>query len=852
MFVVVLVNLPPVQTWLVSQVAESFSKKLNTKVSIKKIDISFFNKLLLRDLLIEDQSKDTLVFAGTAKLSITDWFIFKDKAEIKYLGLDDAIVKMNRTDSVWNYQFLIDYFDTPSTGKTKKQIEFNLKEAHFKNINFIKNDAWIGQNMQVSLKALDLSMQGVDYKNKSIAINNLTLDQPKFSQSDYIGKRPPQSDLSSILNKIPVVSAFKWNNSGWTISVGKIAVKDGRFLNDKETPEPAIAAHFDGLHIDFSSINGSINNLIMQNDTLRGFVNLSAKERSGLIVKELSSNMKFTPDIMEFSNLVLATNKSRLTDYYSMSFKSFNKDMRKFISDVTLKANFKNSYLHSDDLAFFAPPLKAWNREFKLNGEAQGTIENFSIKKMIVETGGAYVDGDLAMRGLPNIKSTFIDFTSRSLRSSYTELSHIIPQLKKINTPDIKALGNINFSGNFTGFLDDFVTYGTLRSNLGTIKADLNMKLPEGGIPAYSGVLSSEKFNIGKFLKNNSLGLISLNGTVDGKGFDIKTINTNFKGTVHSIDFANKNFTNIDITGDFTKKKFNGHFNIDDPKLKINDLDGMLDFSGEDMIINAVADVEYADLKQLGISKNNIGLKGSLNVNFEGNNIDDFLGTASIYNAALQTDATTLMVDSLILSSLKINDKKILRLHSSELDAEIEGNFSIVDLPNSFKFFLSRYYPAYIGKPTYAVSNQDFIFNVRTKNIDKFLPLLDSRIDGLNNSTISGSLNLIKSELVLHANVPTFSYEKKEFSNIILNAEGNIDTLKADFAIDNIRISDSLSFPDTRINISANNNLSFINIKTSAAKTLNDAELNVSILTMNDGVKINFFPSSFIINGKNL
>ena len=76
-------------------------------------------------------------------------------------------------------------------------------------------------------------------------------------------------------------------------------------------------------------------------------------------------------------------------------------------------------------------------------------------------------------------------------------------------------------------------------------------------------------------------------------------------------------------TGDFTKKKFNGHFNIDDPKLKINDLDGMLDFSGEDMIINAVADVEYADLKQLGISKNNIGLKGSLNVNFEGNNIDE-------------------------------------------------------------------------------------------------------------------------------------------------------------------------------------------------------------------------------------
>ena len=847
---IALINMPPVQTWLVNQVADSFSKKLNTKVSIKKIDISFFNKLLLRDLLVKDRSNDTLVYAGTAKLSITDWFIFKDKAEIKYLGLEDAKVNMNRKDSVWNYQFLIDYFASPSTGKAKKQIEFNLKEAHFKNINFIKNDGWIGQDMNVSLDALDISMNGVDYKNKNISINNLFLDKPKFSQSDYKGKRPPQNNLSSILNKIPVISAFKWNNSGWSVSVDKIKINDGRFLNDKETPRLPDPNHFDGMHIDFSNINGTINKLRMHNDTLRGFVNLKANERSGLVVKELSSDMKFTPDLMEFNNLVLETNKSRLTNYYSMSFKSFNKDMRNFISDVTLKANFTNSYLHSDDLAFFAPELKHWNRKFKIQGDAKGTVENFSVKNMILESGGAYFNGDLAMRGLPNIKSTFIDLSSRKLSSSYNEIAHIIPQFKNIKTPNVKALGEINFAGNFVGFLDDFVTYGTLKTSLGTISADLNMKLPTGGIPAYSGKLSSNQFDIGRLLNNNSLGRISLNGTLNGNGFDVKTINTNFKGTVTNIEFAKKSFSNIEITGDFTKRKFNGHFKIDDPKLKINNLDGILDFSGKDMQINAVADLQYADLKSLGISKTNLGLKGLVNVNFAGNNIDDFLGSAGIYNASLKTDSTILEVDSLILTSLKIDNKKILRLHSTELDAEIEGNFSIVDLPNSFKFFLSRYYPAYIKKPSYSVSNQDFIFNVRTKNVDRFLPLFDSRIKGLNNSTFSGSLNLINSELTLHSTVPRFAFDNKEFININLNAEGNSDTLKADFAIDNIILSDSLSFPDTRINISSNNNLSFINIKTSAQKTLNDAELNASVLTMNDGVKINFFPSSFIINGK--
>ena len=67
----------------------------------------------IEGLLLEDQKHDTLVYAGTAKVNITDWFFFKDNATLKYIGLTDAVVNINRTDSVWNYQFLIDYFSIP-------------------------------------------------------------------------------------------------------------------------------------------------------------------------------------------------------------------------------------------------------------------------------------------------------------------------------------------------------------------------------------------------------------------------------------------------------------------------------------------------------------------------------------------------------------------------------------------------------------------------------------------------------------------------------------------------------------------------------------------------------------------
>ena len=115
-----LLQLSGVQTWLVKKIANNLSEQLETKVTLKKVDFRFFDKLLLKELMVEDRKKDTLLFAGTASVNITDWFFLKDTITLNNVGLEDAIVNMNRTDSVWNYKFLLDYFASPSTGKKKK------------------------------------------------------------------------------------------------------------------------------------------------------------------------------------------------------------------------------------------------------------------------------------------------------------------------------------------------------------------------------------------------------------------------------------------------------------------------------------------------------------------------------------------------------------------------------------------------------------------------------------------------------------------------------------------------------------------------------------------------------------
>ena len=111
------------------------SNQLGTKVSVESVDFSFFNKADINGLLVADKKKDTILYAGKLNLKITDWFFFKDKADIKYIGLENAIIKLNRSDSIWNYQYIVDFFASPTPSKKNKNgLDLQLKKLNLCNL----------------------------------------------------------------------------------------------------------------------------------------------------------------------------------------------------------------------------------------------------------------------------------------------------------------------------------------------------------------------------------------------------------------------------------------------------------------------------------------------------------------------------------------------------------------------------------------------------------------------------------------------------------------------------------------------------------------------------------------------
>ncbi|MEP7237523.1 MAG: translocation/assembly module TamB domain-containing protein [Ferruginibacter sp.] len=848
-----LLQINAVQNWLISKATTILSHNLKTKVAIKHVSLSFFDKLSLEGLLVEDQKHDTLVYAGTAKVNITDWFFFKDNATLTFIGLKDAIVNLNRTDSVWNYQFLIDYFSSPEKAKTKKGgIAFDLQVLQFENVVVNKEDKWVGQNMTVALKNLDLKADVINFNKKEIFISELVLNAPSFTQYNYTGNKPKidNSNLRDLVPKIPVLSALQWNTGGWAIKINNIELNNASFKYDIETPRGMYTDRFDGQHLQFTGITGSLNNVAFENDTLTTRLKLKTKERSGFEVTNLQASVKFTPDIMEFKDLLLETGKSRISNYYAMRYKNFNDDLSSFIHNVQLQGDFEKSEVNSDDLAFFAPKLKTWKRTFYINGNVKGTVDNLAGKKMIIKSNNTIVDGDISLKGLPDFYNTFIDFKSNNLQTTYNDLAALIPSLRSIQQPQLSALGNINYKGNFTGFINDFVAYGNINTSLGNLKADINMKLPENKTPAYSGKISSAGFNLGRFFNNQKLGFVAFDGKVKGGGFNIKTLNADFDGQIHKLEYAGYPYQNIVVNGTFVKSKFTGHLDINDPNLIIKDLNGSVSILEDTTQFNFTADLQKANLQQLKMANENFSLSGLLSLNFAGSNIDDFLGTAKLYNATLLHDTTKLSFDFLTLNSFIEAGNKTLSVQSNEVEATLTGRFKILQLPDAFKVFLNRYYPSYFKKPDFEIGDQDFSFLIKTKLVNDYVKLLDKRLNGFDNSVFSGNLKLAQNEFNINATVPQFSYDGKSFEEIILAGKGNLDSLNTTISVRDFAVSDSLHFPNTQLTFSSKNDISYIQLSTSASKTISDAQLNAQVQTFTDGVKIHFFPSSFILNDK--
>ena len=96
-----------VETAAVQLVTAEFSRALGTEAHVGAIEYRFPARLAIRDVYIEDQQQDTLVYVGEVFAHFRPLPLYHGEIRFSHVRLSDVVANLyHLPDSTWNYSFL--------------------------------------------------------------------------------------------------------------------------------------------------------------------------------------------------------------------------------------------------------------------------------------------------------------------------------------------------------------------------------------------------------------------------------------------------------------------------------------------------------------------------------------------------------------------------------------------------------------------------------------------------------------------------------------------------------------------------------------------------------------------------
>lgn len=664
-----------VQTYLTQRLAAQLSEKIGASISIGKVDIALFRRVVLKDVLVEDQSADTLLFVQSVSAKIDSLKFRKQKVAIGQMVLSGTTFNTNR-DSLnrFNFSFILD-----SLSRDEK------KER--------KPGEWA------------FSCNTFDFSNAKITFQDFYLPEPK---------------ILTIKDFEFTVSGFFFQNDSAYLEIDRLTLNDGKEFEINQ----------------FSSVlNFSGNRIRLEN--LNVETAFSSVAQSNLLVE--------LPDSTE-----------------------------SFLEAIRFDFEFSHSQISFYDVALLVPSLRGMDQIVDVSGQISGTVNNLRGRNVELATGkNTYALMDFYANDITSTQTMYLFLDLKQARTTFSEISRIkFPgngRVKFFNFPqELYNAGLVTYRGNFTGFLTDFVAYGTLTSKMGRISTDLSVVPDERRRVTYRGKVATQDFKLGELIKNEHIGNLSFSGSVDGI-YEIvnHSVSGKFEGGISRVEINDYSYENIRLDGILENRMFDGLVVMNDSNLQFDFL-GKVNLNPEMPVFDFRLDMQKAMLGNLNLSDRfpKAELAFLMNANFTGNRIDNLTGSIDVENGYYKNRNGEIDLGGMMLKSISSGLNNYLTFSSHILDLEINGSFYARNLQDAFEKSMYRYLPAVGFDPTGQGKANKFGYQIDVKNLDEvtaaFAPgikietpfLLYGQMDSENSVfELKGSMPGIRSEKVLIRNI---------------------------------------------------------------------------------------------------
>ena len=490
-------------------------------------------------------------------------------------------------------------------------------------------------------------------------------------------------------------------------------------------------------------------------------------DNRGLEVTNLTTNFSYSKTAMHFKKISLQT---RNTDIKAdIDFTYSRKDLADFNNKVKITGDFHRSKLAIEDLKKYYNELNG-NDKINFSGKLNGKLNNFSLSNLKLRTNhGIRIDGDLAFVNAVNNENGFVfEGDLKNLTATYGKFKNILPNVLGKNLPsEFSKFGQFTIKGKINVTPDQMNATVNLKSEIGSIISDLHISdIDNIDYASYSGDLEFRKFNIGILFNDPLFGTLSLKGDVNGSGFKLETINTSFIGKVSEFTFKDYVYKNIEANGQYQNNKFDGFLTIEDENFKMK-FNGLADLSSKIHKFDFKSDIEHLNLKETNLfNRDSIAvLKGNIQLDIEGNTLDNITGKAIFKNIVYKNQTKEYVFKEFNVTSSLKDSIKTIDVESQDIaKGYISGKFSFSELLPVSQNALGSIYANY--SPYQVTPNQyvDFNFTIYNQIVSVFYPKIS--ID--NNTKIKGRINSNKSLLRVDFASPKLNIYGNEIKKIRL------------------------------------------------------------------------------------
>lgn len=630
-------------------------------------------------------------------------------------------------------------------------------------------------------ESITAGIRSINPLTRKIAIGSINLDKAVVAFS---------IDSASEINLKFIIDQLKGNGKGdkkgWDVSFTNIRMHNSRFsLKNADYTPKDFGINFTDLSL--HDLNIDLRRFKPSRDSLSFTIkSLQFKEKSGFVLDNMTSQFSQSKTFLNFRKVQINTPGSAINgDEILLRFGNFGQFRADSLTSMVIfRVNLDKTVLALNDLGYFAPVFKDINQKITLQGKVNGPVNNLRGRGLTVEFGNASrFAGNLKFEGLPDITQTFILADVDEFTTSAADIRQIsLPGNKILNIPDVlNKLGITTYHGNFTGFVNDFVAYGTINTALGTLKTDLLFRPDTSNSLGFQGKLNANEFDIGTLANaSSSLGNISLSASIDGATIEGGSVKASLKGLINQLQFKNYEYTNISLSGNLNNRTFNGSVNVNDPNVDLEFL-GKVDFSDTLPSFDFTANLTDAHLYALNLNKTRPDFRVSCYIiaNAVGNSINSLNGEIKLLNSLFSDKDQQLQIYDLRLLSENRSGFNHLQLRSDFMDADLSGNFELSKAGNTLKQFIYQYVPSLLDTSVIIKEpiHHSITFNSVIKNVK---PLFDFFLPGYgitDNSTLSLSYSPDESLMEMNLQARQVAVNNLIWNGININAQGNKHSL---------------------------------------------------------------------------